>query len=160
VERSGRPEYFYKGQAIQSAGNELRTALNDEWLNIATLVPIPPSACRDDPMYDDRMTQVLRVMVRDLRADIRELIRHRQSVVPAHVSGDYRPRVQEIFENYEIDETLTDPAPTSIGLFDDILTAGSHFRAAKLLLQERFPDVPVIGVFVARRVFPPDFIAL
>jgi predicted amidophosphoribosyltransferase len=160
VERQGMYEYRYKLQAIQIAGNELRAALNDEWLNIATLVPIPPSARRDDPLYDDRITRIIRVMTRSLDADVRELIRQVRSSTPAHLSGDCRPSVQEILENYEIDETVAEPPPTSIGLFDDILTAGSHFRAAKLLLQLRFPGVPVIGVFIARRIFPADYAGL
>ena len=37
-------------------------------------------------------------------------------------------------------------------LVDDVLTAGSHFRAAKDLLSLNFPGVPVVGLFVARRV--------
>lgn len=102
------------------------------------------------------MTRVIRTMTRGLQVDVRELIVQRESTTPAHLSGDYRPRVAEILENYEIDESLIEPPPNSIGLFDDILTAGSHFRAAKLLLQQRFGDIPVVGIFIARRVLPPD----
>jgi len=42
--------------------------------------------------------------------------------------------------------------PKHIGLFDDVITAGSHFRAAKDLLQDRFPEAKIVGIFVARRV--------
>ena len=40
----------------------------------------------------------------------------------------------------------------SIGLFDDVITTGAHFKAAKSLLTERFGDVAIYGIFVARRV--------
>jgi len=154
-EKRGFPEYYYKERAIETAAYNLRNTINDEWLRKATLVPIPPSSCKADPNYDDRMTQVLRAMTRGLsHRDIRELIIQRDSVTPAHLSGDYRPSVAEIVENYEIDESLLDPTPTVIGIFDDILTAGSHFRAAKQLLSQRFPGVSIIGVFIARRIFP------
>jgi predicted amidophosphoribosyltransferase len=155
TERRGQRDYRYKQQAIEIAGRELGAALKEDWLKAATLVPIPPSASREDPLYDDRMTKVIRTMTLGLQVDVRELIVQRESTAPAHLSGDYRPRVAEIFENYEIDQSHTDPPPNIVGLFDDILTAGSHFRAAKLLLQQRFGDIPVVGIFIARRVFPP-----
>lgn len=87
---------------------------------------------------------------------MRELIVQQTSTVPAHLSGEYRPRVSEILENYAIDERLAEPSPTAVGLFDDILTAGSHFKAAKVLLQQRFGDIPVVGIFIARRIFPAE----
>jgi len=154
-DKKGTPGYHYKEEAIEKVAYDLGNAINAEWLKQATLVPIPPSACKTDPQYDNRMTRLLQALTRRLgERDIRELIVHRESMIPAHISGDCRPTVAEIRANYEIDESLTEPRPKVIGVFDDILTAGSHFRAAKLLLSERFPGVPVIGVFVARRIFP------
>ena len=82
-----------------------------------------------------------------------ELIVARESMTPAHLSN-VRPTVTELMDNYEIDEAIADPPPTIIGLFDDLLTAGSHFRAARNVLSARFPRVPIIGIFIARRAFP------
>jgi predicted amidophosphoribosyltransferase len=53
---------------------------------------------------------------------------------------------------YEIDENLADPEPENIAVFDDILTTGTHFRAAKRVLSERFPNARIFGFFIARRV--------
>jgi predicted amidophosphoribosyltransferase len=156
TERHGQSDYRYKQQAIEIAGRELRATIREEWLRKSTLVPIPPSASRNDPLYDDRMTKVIQTMTRCLQVDVRELIIQRESTTPAHLSGDYRPRVAEILANHEINESLAEPSPNSIGLFDDILTAGSHFRVAKLLLQQRFGDIPVVGIFIARRIFPAE----
>lgn len=47
---------------------------------------------------------------------------------------------------------LKNPAPQVIGLFDDVLTTGAHFRAASTVLQRALPGVRVISVFIARRV--------
>ena len=41
-----------------------------------------------------------------------------------------------------------------IFIVDDVLTTGAHFVAAKSLLKRQFPETPVMGVFVARRVLP------
>jgi len=156
VHRRGFADYRYKEEAIERAGHCLGQVLNRKWLGKATLVPIPPSACKADPKYDNRMMLVLEAMTRGIvGTDIRELIVQRESMTPAHASGRYRPTVPEIMENYDIDEALIEPCPVVIGLFDDILTAGSHFRAAKLVLLHRFPGVSIVGIFLARRIFPP-----
>ncbi|MCG8461465.1 MAG: hypothetical protein MI919_34720 [Holophagales bacterium] len=37
-------------------------------------------------------------------------------------------------------------------LFDDVITTGSHFRAAKDLLLRSWPDLRIVGLFLARAV--------
>jgi len=154
VDRRDRPEYNHKLTAMATAAGELRANLNPDWLRQATLVPVPPSSCRTDVLYDDRMTQILRHVVADIGGDVRELVVTRVSMTPAHLS-DVRPNVEELMDNYEIDEAVANPVPTIIGVFDDLLTAGSHFKAVKNVLSARFPQVPIIGIFIARRIFPP-----
>ena len=44
------------------------------------------------------------------------------------------------------------PAPQLIAVADVILTTGAHFRAVKAMLEREFPDVTIIGLFIARRV--------
>jgi len=133
----------------------LRRALaigdNLKWLKTATLVPVPPSKAKDDPLYDDRMRRVPQVLGRDLDLDIRELVLQRTSMGPSHES-EARPTPEQVAENYYIDEERTDPEPRQIGIFDDLLTAGCHFRAMKTVLLERFPEAAIVGVFLARRV--------
>jgi hypothetical protein len=114
-DKKGLPEYHYKAEAIETAAYNLRNTLNQALVEQATLVPIPPSACKTDPNYDDRMTKVLQALTRGVPdPDIRELIIHRESMTPAHLSGDYRPSVAEILANYTIDEALTEPPPKII----------------------------------------------
>src|SRR5689334_5736557 len=43
VSLRGQPQYRYKTSAIAQAGRAYAAALNVPWLNIATLVPVPPS---------------------------------------------------------------------------------------------------------------------
>lgn len=152
VDRRGRPEYIYKTRAIETAARELRANLNPEWLRQATLVPVPPSSSRTHILYDDRMTEILHRVAADVQGDVRELVVSRGSMVPAHLT-DIRPTINELVANYEIDETVANPEPRVIGVFDDVLTAGSHFRAVKQVLSARFPHAPIMGIFVARRIF-------
>ena len=86
--------------------------------------------------------------------DVRDLIRQRHSTDAAHLSFGNRPKLQDLVANYEIDENLADPRPTEILVVDDVLTAGSHFKAVQHHLRSRFPDVPIYGAFIARCVRP------
>jgi predicted amidophosphoribosyltransferase len=66
-----------------------------------------------------------------------------------------RPRPEEIERLYTIDTNLVQPIPSEIWIFDDVLTAGTHYRAASSILMKTFPGVPISGYFIARRV-PED----
>lgn len=46
----GTPQWKWKGRAISQAATAFDAALNQEWLNGATLVPIPPSKAKNDPI--------------------------------------------------------------------------------------------------------------
>lgn len=149
----GRADYRHKLRVMREASVTFRGALNPDWLADATLVPVPGSKCRDDPDYDDRMEQICRGIQEGL--DVRNLVVQRESTTASHEAGaGHRVSLEELLRLYDIDETLAAPPPVSIGVFDDVLTAGTHFRAMKTVLGRRFPGVPIVGLFIARRVFP------
>lgn len=151
--KPGAKGQYYKDQAIAQLAGHFRNTLSADWLKTGTLVPVPPSKAVDHPEYDNRMERICRGILPNL--DVRCLVRQSVSTAAAHEAGaGQRPSVEDLLAIYEIDETKAVPAPTAIAVFDDVLTAGTHFRAMKLTLQERFPGVPVFGIFVARRVFP------
>jgi hypothetical protein len=45
----------------------------------------------------------------------------------------------------------------NIGVFDDVLTVGRHYRAMHTVLSQRFPGVPITGIFIARTIHPNPF---
>lgn len=147
----------YKAAAIARCGEALRTTLNPEWLGKATLVPVPPSKARDNPEYDDRMLRVAQAIP---HGDIRALVRQRGDFVASHeraALGLDRISLEELTAAYEIDEALAAPAPAAIAILDDVLTNGTHYLAMKTILAARYPAAQIIGLFIARRVFPaPD----
>jgi hypothetical protein len=157
VDRKSRPEYRYKTGAIQQCSRYLAATLNDKWAQTATLVPIPPSKDRQNPLYDDRITAICRGInaSKAYDIDIRELVEQQASIEAAHESAT-RPTVDDLRRLYRINEAIANPTPRAIGIVDDVLTAGVHFRAIKDTLALRFPAVPITGIFVARRVFPDD----
>lgn len=150
VDRRGKAEWQYKERAIRQSAAAFGCALKAEWLDAATLIPIPPSKAKTDPLYDDRLTRMLHTIRPQPPLDIRELILQKASTAAAHCS-DTRPRPETLEALYEIDKALIAPHPHVIGLFDDVLTTGAHFKAAQSLLNKTFPGVKVIGFFIARR---------
>ncbi len=157
--QANEPHYWYKGQAIGTCGRALGAALNPQWLAKATLVPVPGSKAADHPEYDDRMERIC-LFMRQPPPDVRGLVRQTATTTASHEAGQgERVTVEQLLELYSINEAITAPAPQAIGIVDDVLTAGTHYRAMHKVLASRFPGVPIIGLFVARRVFPNDALA-
>ncbi|MGD0838870.1 MAG: hypothetical protein ABSB49_19725 [Polyangia bacterium] len=153
VDRRNRPEWAYKEQSVLQIALELRQSFSPKWLRAATLVPMPPSASKDDPRYDDRLVRVLRAIRVEANCDVRELLVQTGSTEPDHNAGEARHRLtpDEREEIFAVDPALVSPAPAQIGVVDDVLTNGSHFVAAKRVLRRQFPHAPIIGIFFARR---------
>jgi predicted amidophosphoribosyltransferase len=149
--------YRYKRQGIRECSAALSQTINPKWLDGATLVPVPPSKARGHPDYDDRVTQICRGITSVPEVDVREIVVQNESLQAAHESAGARPTVEDLLRVYRIDETAAVPAPERIGIVDDVLTAGTHFRATEIILHRRFPDVKIVGFFVARRVFANPF---
>ncbi len=144
-------EWSYKGIAIDNVATIFGDSITEECLKEMTLVPVPPSKARGDPRHDDRMLQALQIPGKGRNLDIRELILQTESTEAAH-DGHKRPAPTDLIEIYQINENLVEPIPKKIAIFDDVLTTGSHFKATQIMLQDRYPDVPVLGIFIARRV--------
>jgi hypothetical protein len=154
MDRRSRPEEWrHKESAILTCGRMLQEALNEEWLKEATLIPVPSSKTRDETEYDDRILRILAEVAKGMRGDIRELVAMKRSVQQSHLAQE-RVSISELIDSMSVEEAIAEPAPRSIGIFDDVLTTGRHFKAVQAILRERFPDIPIVGVFVVRRV--PD----
>lgn len=156
---AGRPGYQYKGRAIATCGDAFAKALNHKWLDYATLIPVPGSKIAGHIDYDDRMVKVCHRIRASPKLDVRSLVRQTQSYESSHTAGT-RISVKDLLAIYEIDEGAANPAPKAIGIVDDLLTVGVHYRAMHTVLSQRFPSVPITGLFVARRIFANPFEAL
>lgn len=144
-------ELFWKAQAIEQLGRELVAVLEgDDWEG-TVFVPMPPSAHRDEAGYDDRLVRLLRRVEMEVELEVRELLVTKDSYPSASRSAS-RLSPSELVELMEVDEDLAEPAPKRVVVFDDVVTAGAHFVAARRILERRFPGVEVEGLFVARTV--------
>jgi predicted transcriptional regulator len=149
MERRGLPDWVYKARAIRQAAANLRGSLVPDFLASATFVPIPPSKVAVDPEYDDRMTQVVRLLGENV--DARELVCQIESTPEVHMAAA-RPGPATLYNNYRIEQAYASAMPMQIAVIDDVLTTGAHFKAMKRILSETYPLVRIVGIFVARRV--------
>lgn len=153
--KKGAGGYHWKANAIAKCAKYLEPAINHEWLRSAVLVPVPPSKAKGDPDYDDRILRICYSINVGFPVDVREIITQTVSTDPVHAGSRLRP--EELTQIYAIDEDLCSNMPVQIGVVDDMLTAGAHFRAMKDLLQIRFPAANVVGFFITRRAVPNPF---
>ena len=151
MDRQGRPEWPYKARAIQTVAQALRTALNDNARRTLTFVPVPPSKAKTDPLYDDRLLQVLHGVWPGQTTDVRELIIQPASSDAAHDRDD-RPKPAELAARYVVERGLLRPKPQIVAVVDDLVTTGAHFVAMRTILRREFPDTRIVGVLIARRV--------
>jgi len=151
MDRRGRPEWRYKGIAIRDAAVALRAALADKAREVLTFVPVPPSKAKTDPMYDDRLLQMLAGLWPTQPTDVRELVVQPASTEAVHDSDD-RPTPAELQARYALDRNLMNPPPQTLAIIDDVLTTGAHYLAVKSVLRTVFPATPIVGLFIARRV--------
>lgn len=151
VSRRGRPEWQHKERTIREVAKAFADAIKAEWLHQATLVPMPPSKCKTDPLYDDRLVRMLQAIPSVNPLDIRELVVQPSSAASSH-DADVRPTPEEIAAGYQFNEGLLHPTPTTVAIFDDVLTTGAHFVAASRIIRSRLPDAQIVGFFIARRV--------
>lgn len=154
IDREGFPEWQYKKEAIKKISKMLFHCMPPNQMDDFTLIPIPPSKHKDDPLFDNRMTKVLLKYGHGAQLDIRELLQITKNY-PASHEHNTRLTPKELKRLLIIDEEQISPHPRNILLFDDMITTGSHFVACKKILQKRFKNATVRGIFVARRK-PPE----
>jgi len=164
--KKDREQYYdwrYKIEAIDSVARNFAKFWKWDKLDRRhriCLIPAPPSKSRRDPNYDPRMLQVLEGIAHHsgIELDIRDCLSFSGRFAASHESDD-RPTPDDLYEELSFDEAsgAPDDEPGLIFLFDDMLTTGAHYLAISRKLEEYFPDVEVMGQFVARRILPDPF---
>src|SRR5438445_6579656 len=97
-----------------------RASLNDKAREILTFVPVPPSKAKGDPLYDDRIQQMLRRIWPGQPVNVRELVIQTVSTDAVH-DNTIRPTPAQLEARYEIDRRLLDPMPQGIAVVDDLV---------------------------------------
>lgn len=88
------------------------------------------------------MVRIVKVMTEGLTCDVRGLVVQPHDRPAAHTT-DIRPRPDDWYAVYAIDEGLALPHPRPVVVVDDVLTAGADFAGLKRRLLERFPGIGI-----------------
>lgn len=164
MDQLGTPAWRYKQEAVRKTA----LAFSEFWkwgdfYQRIILIPMPPSRAREDRMYDPRMLNMLNLLAAKTKLpfDIRDCLSFTGAHTASH-EADERPTPDELYGELSFNAAIgkSHERPEAIFLFDDMLTTGAHFVAATRVLEEHFPNVPVIGNFIARRIFPNPFVDL
>lgn len=157
IDRKHLPEWHFKEQAILKIAYWLMSTKSWEKLKRYTWIPMPPSKTKADPSYDDCVFRILqRTQQIEKALDLRELLLAKISRDPAHNPGSRRPTIRDHLSNLSVDQTVKEPPPQAIAIFDDVITSGASFKAAQTILEKNFPGIPIIGIFVARNIKVTD----
>ena len=145
----GTTRWHHKTTAIRHAISALEQMIPPDWKQICTFVPVPPSVPKYDDRHDSRILDILNG-VRNPRLDVRELVMQTEEIPSKQ--KDIRP--EDRAKKYLIDSQFLQPTPKWFVVFDDVLAGGSHFKAMQIVLQDRFPNTTVWGLFLARAIRP------
>lgn len=145
----------YKRRAIDEIARALRAALSRLSVESATWIPIPPSRPACDADYDDRLRRILATAFRGYDLDLRPVLYQNESTVADH-AGPRRSTADALYRVIALDRELLAlrPPREHIVLFDDLLTSGKHYKCCERRLREALADIPISGLFVARRALP------
>lgn len=142
-----------KQAAIDTVASVLRRCCDRRWVQDATWSPIPTSGAFGTREYDDRLSRTLRIAFEGYDCDVRDLLRQTASTKPDHAAVR-RLSSGSLYGLLQVDlaSLVKRPLRHRIILFDDLLTSGKHFKCCQGRLHETVPQVPVSGLFFARRV--------
>lgn len=158
-EKKNTKEWEYKNKAIQTCGKLLSNVFSNKDISKYGFVPIPPSKNKTDPFFDNRLVEILEFAnEQELTLNkfkILELILQESSIPSFHTIKNNGPRPDPswLMPHYKIDRNKLNFKPEKFIIFDDLITTGCHFKAISMMLNAVYPDIEIVGVFIARRVF-------
>lgn len=139
---------FRKDRALSRTAQWIHAAFDPESFARATFVPLPQSGSGILTDNDDRIFRILMRTAEGL--DIRRMLEIAKGGAQLDI-GSVRSGPDVLYENLRVVLALTEPKPRAIFLVDDVLTTGSNYVAARRRIAQVMPDVPVYGLFIARK---------
>lgn len=148
-------QIYWKDKHIERACEVLQRDASPFLSSIAgsaSIIPIPPSKRRDNPLYDDRVLRMANTCAKGTHLNVVDAMETYNELGPSHYAGGSRPKPPELMESIWFNELLIPSIGNTIVILDDVITAGAHFRACESVLLDRMPGKRIIGLFLARAV--------
>ena len=145
----GTPEWQYRTEAIKVFTKEIEKLFKPN--SNATITAIPSSKPNTHPEYDNRFEDLFKELLKTRpNLNIEWPVENQNITQPAHHGGSRDP--ENIKKNYKWNGF--ENTPEKIGIVDDVLTTGAHFRAMSDFLKENGYKGQIIGIFWSRAVYP------
>ncbi len=136
------PEWQYRKKSIQIFSKEIEKLFKPN--SNATITAIPSSKPKIHSEYDNRFEDLFKVLLKTRpRLNIEWPVEIRNLILPAHQGGSRNPK--DIKKNYRWKGFKN--TPKEIGIVDDVLTTGAHFRAMSDFLKENRYKGQIVGIF-------------
>lgn len=158
MEARDSDQWQHKGKAILHVATLIAKEMDDSdetkegkvyW------IPVPPSKTRSDPLFDDRIYQILKCAV-DMTTSKRHFVADvfNQGLNRESFSASTNKRsITELVSNYSMSDIPNyNPDQDVIIIFDDVLTTGCHYKAVENVILRKYINADIRGVFIARRI--------
>jgi predicted amidophosphoribosyltransferase len=126
--------------AISRAVAELASVIPPEWARHYFFTPMPSSS---------GSRGVLNEVVNRLSVTTAGNLLIQNCKTPSSHQG-WRPTPLQRQSLLQLSYLQAADRPKAVVIVDDVLTTGSHFRAAKAVIRAKWPHIRVIGLFLAR----------
>lgn len=153
--RQNSYDWKYKEEAINEVAMMIWQAYGKH-LEPYFLTAIPPSKRKDSPEYDDRALKAiskiqLHAQAEGVHLKAGELLETINPRDPMHSSQTrWTPLIHSNNLSIIGKEQVQDVR--GIIIFDDVLITGAQFKGACLCLNKEFPNLPIVGIFIARGI--------
>lgn len=116
------------------------------------IVPIPTSKPRSSQGYDTRLDALCEIVEKNVPwVSYLPLLDTKRDIGKSHKqAGSRNPIV--LAQNMACGEIPSSDEERCVVLVDDVLTTGAHYAACKQVIQSKFPNVVIIGLFLSVHV--------
>lgn len=137
---------YYRNKAIEEFVNYLSTI--DEFSNDnLTVIPASTSKKRGSPSFNNRIDKTVELLKQKCpNIRIEYVFDAVEDVIPSHHGG--QRDIESVGANIEWKGFECEPSE-KVFIIDDTLTTGSHFRSWKSIINTYYPDIEVVGIFLA-----------
>ncbi|MDM1065799.1 hypothetical protein [Myroides odoratimimus] len=146
------PNVAWKNRSMQYFGNNINSVLGkeniDKILENWSIVLVPPSKCRTDLLYDNRLDKIIELA--KLKGAVVDLLYIEVNRNAAHNGG--RRDVGYYESLFRINEKELSKLKNKVIIFDDVITSGAQYKAVKNTLLSINPELEIRGLFLARTI--------
>ncbi len=150
MDRAGKKDWHYKGETIKEISELFIKNVPPIIEKSSIMIPVPPSIVKGEPMYDDRLVQLVKNYCQaHPETEFREIIEVRETMNPTHVE---EKSPEELASCMIVNKALCKNNKDQLVVVDDVLRHGTHYKAIKGLLRPFFTKSNIIGLYIARSI--------